>query len=235
MSWCCTRDDGDRPGCHSPVPVRSSRLSRFQWLSFAPAAGAMPRPGCRRRGPARAPVEIEEAWLVDPGSHREGVAALLVEHGVWSTSRRRAQVPRNAHRLIVSGLVDLHAHLREPGGEAAESRRDRPGSCGARGIHERLPDAQHGSADRSPGGRRHGPGGRRRRAGPRCAPFPWERSRSAGRGTSWARWRRSRGPEPAASAMTVPPVSTTPSCFRAALTEAGALGRRSWSIPRIAC
>ncbi len=67
-------------------------------------------------------LELEDVWLVDPGSGREGLAGLLVEHGVvvdvdWARrgSRRTPSV------VVAPGLFDLHAHLREPGGEDAET------------------------------------------------------------------------------------------------------------------
>jgi dihydroorotase len=67
-------------------------------------------------------LELEEAWLVDPGSGREGPASLLVENGTivdvdWARRRNR----KAPSVVVAPGLADLHAHLREPGGEDAET------------------------------------------------------------------------------------------------------------------
>ncbi|MGZ3587851.1 MAG: dihydroorotase [Candidatus Limnocylindrales bacterium] len=77
-----------------------------------------PRPGqrCER-------LELEDAWLVDPASGREGRAGLLVEDGhiaavTWARGRAAHVRPR---LLVIPGLTDLHAHLREPGDEDAET------------------------------------------------------------------------------------------------------------------
>lgn len=66
-------------------------------------------------------LELDRVWLVDPASGREGSAALRVEAGRivevrWA--RREAHPPE---LVVLPGLVDLHAHLREPGNEDAET------------------------------------------------------------------------------------------------------------------
>ncbi len=72
-------------------------------------------------------LELGDAWLVDPGSGREGRAGLLVEDGRiaavrWARGRRRgAEGEAHPALLVVPGLVDIHAHLREPGDEDAET------------------------------------------------------------------------------------------------------------------
>ena len=67
-------------------------------------------------------LELEEAWLVDPGAGREGPASLLVEHGVIVEVDWARRGSRKAPSVVVApGLVDLHAHLREPGDEDAET------------------------------------------------------------------------------------------------------------------
>jgi len=67
-------------------------------------------------------LELEEVWLVDPGNGREGPASLLVEHGVIVDVDWARRGSRKAPSVVVApGLIDLHAHLREPGGEDAET------------------------------------------------------------------------------------------------------------------
>ncbi|HEX5465483.1 MAG TPA: dihydroorotase [Candidatus Limnocylindrales bacterium] len=69
-------------------------------------------------------LELGPIWLVDPSSGREGVARLRVEGGRlaevdWA---RAGSGARSEPALVVlPGLTDLHVHLREPGGEDAES------------------------------------------------------------------------------------------------------------------
>ena len=60
--------------------------------------------------------------------------------------------------VVAPGFIDLHAHLREPGNEDAETIAIGAGRGGARRIHDRLRDAEH-----DPGARR----ARRPGAGPR--------------------------------------------------------------------
>jgi dihydroorotase len=68
-------------------------------------------------------LELADAWFVDPVAKREGPASLLVEAGriaalSWRGDRRDGTVPPT---LVLPGLLDLHAHFRQPGGEAAET------------------------------------------------------------------------------------------------------------------
>jgi dihydroorotase len=68
-------------------------------------------------------LELSDVWLVDPAAGREGRAGLVVEGGrlssvVWRRSGG-ARDPESV--LVVPGLVDLHAHFREPGRERAET------------------------------------------------------------------------------------------------------------------
>ncbi|MGH2406883.1 MAG: dihydroorotase [Candidatus Limnocylindrales bacterium] len=80
--------------------------------------GALPGTGetCER-------LELERAWLVDPWRGREGVASLLVEDGRIAdlTWARGAAARERPALLVLPGLTDLHAHLREPGDEDAET------------------------------------------------------------------------------------------------------------------
>jgi len=68
---------------------------------------------------------VEDALLLDPASGSSGVGTIAVEDGrvaelTWATHRRSGVGPAV---VVMPGLVDLHAHLREPGGEDAETIR----------------------------------------------------------------------------------------------------------------
>ena len=64
-------------------------------------------------------------WAVDPAGGREGAAELVVRDGVLERlswlSRDEAEGWTPGGTLILPGLVDLHAHFREPGNEDAET------------------------------------------------------------------------------------------------------------------
>ncbi len=80
-------------------------------------------------------LEIEAAWLVDPASGRTGRGTLVVEDGriadvVWST-RPTGHPPE---MLVLPGLVDVHAHLREPGSDDAETIRSGLAAAAAGGF-----------------------------------------------------------------------------------------------------
>jgi len=66
---------------------------------------------------------IEDALLVDPLSGRHGAASLVVQEGRIAavTWARSTQAAEDRAVVVMPGLVDLHAHLREPGGEDAET------------------------------------------------------------------------------------------------------------------
>lgn len=66
---------------------------------------------------------IDDAWLVDPASGRSGPGSLRVEDGViteitWGAAPGRGEA---GAVVVAPGFLDLHAHLREPGGEEAET------------------------------------------------------------------------------------------------------------------
>ena len=72
--------------------------------------------------------EIEDAWLMDPYSGREGVATIAVGAGrverlEWAEGATRANgaTRTGSGLLVLPGFLDLHAHFREPGGEDAET------------------------------------------------------------------------------------------------------------------
>jgi dihydroorotase len=67
-------------------------------------------------------LELDGVWVIDPATGREGRADLLVDDGVIASLDWAASGERRSDDLIVApGFTDLHAHLREPGGEDAET------------------------------------------------------------------------------------------------------------------
>ena len=70
-------------------------------------------------------LDIGPAWLVDPDSGREGPGEIVVRDGLlegvtWLEGAEAEGV--GAEGVVVApGFTDLHAHLREPGGEDAET------------------------------------------------------------------------------------------------------------------
>ena len=79
----------------------------------------------RRAGEVGRPVDLDlsGAWLVDPGTGRQGPADLVVRGGVLEavTWLDDASGADDRGVVVAPGFIDLHAHLREPGGEAAET------------------------------------------------------------------------------------------------------------------
>jgi dihydroorotase len=72
----------------------------------------------------RADLELGDAWLVDPASGREGPGALVVRGGILESLRwleGAARAGRGNRIVVTPGFIDLHAHLREPGNEVAET------------------------------------------------------------------------------------------------------------------
>jgi dihydroorotase len=69
--------------------------------------------------------ELEKAWLVDPGSGREGPGEIVVTDGIlesvnWLEGEEAAGV-EDAGVVVAPGFFDLHVHFREPGFEDAET------------------------------------------------------------------------------------------------------------------
>jgi dihydroorotase len=73
-----------------------------------------------------------ERWLihggriVDPASHLDTMADILIGNGVVQAvgadlSRANARIVDARGCIVAPGLIDLHVHLREPGGEAKET------------------------------------------------------------------------------------------------------------------
>jgi dihydroorotase len=75
---------------------------------------------------ARGPnLEVSRAWLVDPAKGREGAGEIVVSDGVleavtWLTGTDAEGIGSDGI-VVAPGFIDLHAHLREPGNEDAET------------------------------------------------------------------------------------------------------------------
>ena len=72
-------------------------------------------------------LEMSRAWLVDPGTGREGPGDLVVEDGIltvvtWLDGSDADGIDATGV-VVAPGFIDLHAHLREPGNEDAETMR----------------------------------------------------------------------------------------------------------------
>jgi dihydroorotase len=68
------------------------------------------------------PVLFRGARVIDPASGTDEVADLLVDGGVIAPSPGRAATVLDCDGLVLApGLVDLHAHLRQPGREDKET------------------------------------------------------------------------------------------------------------------
>ena len=80
----------------------------------------------RRRVSGEGPdLEISRAWLVDPASGREGPGEIVVTDGIleavtWLTGADADGIDADGV-VVAPGFIDLHAHLREPGNEDAET------------------------------------------------------------------------------------------------------------------
>ena len=85
------------------------------------------------------------------------------------------------------GFIDLHAHLREPGNEDAETVASGPGGRGPRRVHDGLRDAEHDARARRAGRARRGSGRPRVASGRRSSCWPTGRSPSGGRARRWPR------------------------------------------------
>ncbi|HYO42351.1 MAG TPA: dihydroorotase [Candidatus Limnocylindrales bacterium] len=72
-----------------------------------------------------APDQVIRGWAVDPAAGREGPAELALRDGslerlTWLSGAEADGIDAGG-TLILPGLVDLHAHFREPGNEDAET------------------------------------------------------------------------------------------------------------------
>jgi dihydroorotase len=72
-------------------------------------------------------IVIRGGRVIDPASDLDGQADVLIEDGRVSRIGSGLSVPRGAEAIsacglwVVPGLIDMHVHLREPGGEAKET------------------------------------------------------------------------------------------------------------------
>src|SRR5277367_5495893 len=93
-------------------------------------------------------ILVAGGTLVDEAGERRG--DLLVENGRIARCADRIELPRGATLLDASGclvgpaLVDLHTHLREPGGERAETVESgtRAGALGGFGALVAMPNTE---------------------------------------------------------------------------------------------
>jgi dihydroorotase len=70
-------------------------------------------------------LDIGRAWLVDPAAGREGPGEIVVRDGIleavtWLEGPQADGIDAGGV-VVAPGFIDLHAHLREPGNEDAET------------------------------------------------------------------------------------------------------------------
>ena len=66
-------------------------------------------------------LDLDDVWLVDPTSGREGIARLRIEDGRVAAFEWSSAGGKPADQLVMPGLTDLHVHARQPGDEDAET------------------------------------------------------------------------------------------------------------------
>ena len=69
---------------------------------------------------------IRSGHVIDPGQGVDGVMDILIRNGRIEAvgkglEAKRASVFDASGKLLFPGLIDMHAHLREPGGEESET------------------------------------------------------------------------------------------------------------------
>ena len=95
-------------------------------LSSPSSSSATTQRGDTRSG-AAAPLVIRGGRVIDPANGIDGVMDVLVRDGVIAEVAARVETPAGARTvdasglIVAPGLVDLHAHLREPGYEYKET------------------------------------------------------------------------------------------------------------------
>src|SRR3954468_19324762 len=108
-------------------------------------------PHCRRHRVSRLADGLTlRGWAVDPAAGREGPAEVVVSDGrlervTWLEGDERDGVGPDG-TLILPGLVDLHAHFREPGNEDAETVASGQAAAAPGGVHT-LPGLPHTTPD----------------------------------------------------------------------------------------
>ncbi|HYH92458.1 MAG TPA: dihydroorotase [Candidatus Saccharimonadales bacterium] len=70
-------------------------------------------------------LDLSRVWLVDPAAGREGPGEIVVRDGIleavtWLESADADGIDASGV-IVAPGFIDLHAHLREPGNEDAET------------------------------------------------------------------------------------------------------------------
>jgi dihydroorotase len=70
-------------------------------------------------------IDLSRVWLVDPAAGREGPGEVVVRGGVltsvtWLEGAEAEGIDASGV-IVAPGFIDLHAHLREPGNEDAET------------------------------------------------------------------------------------------------------------------
>jgi dihydroorotase len=70
-------------------------------------------------------LDLSRVWLVDPATEREGPGEIVVRDGILEAvtwlEGQEAEGVDDGGVVIAPGFIDLHAHLREPGNEDAET------------------------------------------------------------------------------------------------------------------
>ena len=70
-------------------------------------------------------LDLSRVWLVDPASEREGPGEIVVRDGILETvtwlEGADADGIDDRGVVVAPGFIDLHAHLREPGNEDADT------------------------------------------------------------------------------------------------------------------
>ncbi|HLX34748.1 MAG TPA: dihydroorotase [Candidatus Limnocylindrales bacterium] len=93
-------------------------------MTLAPGARGVELGGSSDIG-RKVDLDISRAWLVDPGSGREGPADLVVRDGVLEAATwldgADAEGIDDRGVVVAPAFIDLHAHFREPGNAAAET------------------------------------------------------------------------------------------------------------------
>ena len=172
-------------------------------------------------------LEISRAWLVDPAAGREGPGEIVVRDGIleavtWLDGADADGVDADGV-VVAPGFIDLHAHLREPGNEDAETVATGLAAAAHGGFTTVCAMPNTTPALDEPGVLARDAGGRR---GVRVAGRAARARRGDGRAGRGARWRRSASwPMPGVVGFSDDgaPVRSA-SILRNALAYAGALG-----------